>query len=351
MSIYPKPKPSNGVFNPSNYTYIKDSIVDVDLTGYIQKSGDVMSGTLVLPSLNLYGDGQLLFNDNSIQTTAMTDALKTDIETSKTKTTNLSYDGTNTSISGSVEVSKIIFPNLSEQTLAFTNNLKTTYDNYETEKQDLITSGNRISCSLIGDGLITNDELNKLNNISSNIQNQLDDLGHGLGSISKLYEFNKGEMIGYDSTNITNGNVSGIISIGSGVLYASSVNISYTSEYNVLAPYTPDVDDFFDSFGYIKKLGRFLIIHQYELGTLESINHFFTHIELHKNNVLHKKSRKSGQHWKANRGSIEYITGEISFYITVDELSTYTLSFDSDFNFDGASSDTTLKSTIEITQI
>ena len=44
MSIYPKPKPSNGVFNPSNYTYIKDSIVDVDLTGYIQKSGDVMSG-------------------------------------------------------------------------------------------------------------------------------------------------------------------------------------------------------------------------------------------------------------------------------------------------------------------
>ena len=168
MSIYPKPKPSNGVFNPSNYTYIKDSIVDVDLTGYIQKSGDVMSGTLVLPSLNLYGDGQVLFNDNSIQTTAMTDALKTDIENTKTKATNLSYDGTNTSISGSVEVSKIIFPNLSEQTLAFTNNLKTTYDNYETEKQDLITSGNRISCSLIGDGLITNDELNKLNNISSN---------------------------------------------------------------------------------------------------------------------------------------------------------------------------------------
>ena len=350
MSIYPKPKPSNGVFNPSNYTYIKDSIVDIDLTGYIQKSGDVMSGTLVTPSLNLYGDGQLSFNDNSIQTTAMTDSLKADIETSKTKTTNLAYDGTNTSISGSVEVSKIIFPDSSEQTVAFTNGLKTTYDNYETNKQDLITAGNRIDCSLIGNGLITNNELDKLNNVSSNIQNQLDALGHGLGSISKTYEFDKGEMIGYNSTNMTNGNISGIVSVGSGVLYASH-NPTHTSEYNILAPYIPPVDDFFDSFGYIKKLGRYLVIHQWELGTLESINHFFTHIELHKNDVLHKKSRVSGEHWNSNRGSIEYITGETTFYITVDELSTYSLFFKTDYDFDGANSDTVLKSTIEIVQI
>ena len=272
-------------------------------------------------------------------------------ENTKTKATNISYNGTNTSISGSVEVSKIIFPNLSEQTVAFTNNLKTTYDNYETEKQDLITSGNRISCSLIGDGLITNDELNKLNNVSSNIQSQIDDVGNGLSGVSLRYEFNKGEVMGYNATNMTNGAISGITQFGSGVLYATHTPTS-TTQYNILAPYIPPPPDgFFDAFGKITKKGRFLIIHHYKLGSLESINHFYTRIELYKNDVLQKKSEDSGQEWKANRGSVEYITGEITFFISVDEIGQYSLSFYTDYNFDGSTNDTVLKSTIEIVQI
>ena len=59
MSVYPKPKRSNTVFNALDYTNPKDSVVDIDLTGYIQKSGDIMSGTLVLPSLNTCHDKEI----------------------------------------------------------------------------------------------------------------------------------------------------------------------------------------------------------------------------------------------------------------------------------------------------
>ena len=103
---YPKPNNESDVFNTVNYDTSPFDIIDdeFDHETYIKNTGDTMKGILTVPKIR--------FNtDYSEQTTAFSDAYKSEIQTNTSKTTDIIYSNNTTTINNDLYVlNKIIFP-------------------------------------------------------------------------------------------------------------------------------------------------------------------------------------------------------------------------------------------------
>jgi hypothetical protein len=121
MSYYP-PNTTNNIFNQVDFInadeYEKQNDTtngDVDLSNYVKKAGDSMTGVLRVPQIEINGIAQT-------QSYSASEIAKTDLNT--TKLQNVTKTATNTEISD-LKVPQIEFP-FATQTQAFTDTDKTT---------------------------------------------------------------------------------------------------------------------------------------------------------------------------------------------------------------------------------
>jgi hypothetical protein len=220
MASYEKPTNVNLIYNDNDYKDLEDEVTpSTDLTAYILKTGDIMTGPISTTDLAIYNSGNIEFQTESGNKILNSDHI-TDIENNKKSVTNITYANDITTI-GNVIVEKLSFVNGdNSQITAFTgdhnddieastnkltqveynnNLLKTTInntchiktltcDNINTthlasttanvqlqinDKQDIINDENRLNMNLINNGNISNANIEHLFNIQENIQTAL----------------------------------------------------------------------------------------------------------------------------------------------------------------------------------
>lgn len=122
MSIYPRPNSNTNTYNDNDYDTLpnhthSNTNEDIDLSNYVKKTGDVLSGSLTIPLIYYSGD-------NSIQHTAFTNELKSDIHNIKNNTQNINYISSTNETSINYLKTNEINLNGIKQSQAFTNNDK-----------------------------------------------------------------------------------------------------------------------------------------------------------------------------------------------------------------------------------
>ena len=171
MAIYDPPNyNSSGTYNEFDYS---NNIVDattIDTTIVVHKSGDSMVGSLNVPSLNLYDvNGSLEFSDTTEQTTAFSQVYVDKITALESATT----DHLNTI--------DITFSDNSVQSTAFTNNLKTKVNNNNTDLTNINYTSSNLTTSITNNVYCANLTCGNINTsylttLTSNVQTQLDNI-------------------------------------------------------------------------------------------------------------------------------------------------------------------------------
>jgi hypothetical protein len=203
------------IYNDSNYLspYENNNLNSVDVSRFFLKTGGILNGSVSVPNLSIYNDGNILFETDSGNKTFDKDNV-IDIEKNKLKLQHIISDTASTTINNNLVVDKIIFSDLSEQITGFnqlkineinTNSTKLTQVSYDTDllttsfdnsvlinkltcsnintdtgniqtqinnKNNKITSLSRLNSNLVGNGTISNAVFDFLSGVMSSIQNQ-----------------------------------------------------------------------------------------------------------------------------------------------------------------------------------
>ena len=182
---FPEPTKKSNIYNPDDYFGLDDiqnsisegtTILNND---YLLRDGsNLMSGTLQTPKVILYGPNSLVqFSDDTQQITAYTQADRNNVLNIQQTTTNMSYANDQTTITGAMRISKLIFDDSYEQTTGFRTEDKVNLDN-NTFKLQGTTYDDNLDKTTIANAHITSLTTGTFNSshlsgTTSNIQSQI----------------------------------------------------------------------------------------------------------------------------------------------------------------------------------
>ena len=182
---FPEPTKKSNIYNPDDYFGLDDiqnsisegtTILNND---YLLRDGsNLMSGTLQTPKIILYGPNSLVqFSDDTQQITAYTQADRNNVLNIQQTTTNMSYANDQTTITGAMRISKLIFDDSYEQTTGFRTEDKVNLDN-NTFKLQGTTYDDNLDKTTIANAHITSLTTGTFNSshlsgTTSNIQSQI----------------------------------------------------------------------------------------------------------------------------------------------------------------------------------
>lgn len=145
------------------------------LRNYVAKTGDQMSGNLITPLVQL---NTLVFSDDSSMTTAVDN---NDVQTSKTKTTQITYDGTSTNITNLTtgNFNTTFLSNMTENIQNAINTLKTKTTGVSYNNS--VTTISNLNATTFTAGNIN---VNHLNATNSNLQSQITSINSTLNTLT-----------------------------------------------------------------------------------------------------------------------------------------------------------------------
>ena len=111
MAIYNKPNTNSIIYNDNNYLspYEDNMNENVDVSLFFFKTGGILNGSVSVPGITLYNNGNILFETNSGNILFDKDNV-IDIENNKIKLQHIISDMDKTTINKDLIVNKIIFP-------------------------------------------------------------------------------------------------------------------------------------------------------------------------------------------------------------------------------------------------
>jgi hypothetical protein len=145
------------------------------LRNYVAKTGDQMSGNLLTPLVQL---NTLVFSDDSSMTTAVDN---NDVQSSKTKTTQITYDGTSTNITNLTtgNFNTTFLSNMTENIQNAINTLKTKTTGISYNNS--VTTISNLNATTFTAGNIN---VNHLNATNSNLQSQITSINSTLSNLT-----------------------------------------------------------------------------------------------------------------------------------------------------------------------
>ena len=193
----PQNESSNNVFNPTDFIHFdpnNDGSAGeyIDLSNYLKKTGDTMSGSLLTPEMRLYGSGsKIIFNDNTEMTTAINN--DSDISNLEQKTTDITYSN------GITSITNIDSDIINEVSRTEINNLKNTTSNIQTQFNNITNKTNNITKTNTGDIEIkgNGNSYLQVGNVNDSIDEGGDDGASRIG-----IGFYTGNNVGISNNNI-----------------------------------------------------------------------------------------------------------------------------------------------------
>ena len=183
--FYPPPNPYfEDVFNPNDYkTYeelARENDESIDLSNYVKKSGDVMSGYLSTPEL---ATPKISFFDNTTQTTAFTLDMLNDVQSIQNTTNDIVYDEETetTTINNTLNLTNLKFGDTESQIPPFTETHKTDINNNKSKVTGINYDSGLLKTTInntchINSLTCGNLNTTHLTGTSGNLQTQINDL-------------------------------------------------------------------------------------------------------------------------------------------------------------------------------